>query len=147
MTPSAHASRKPRPGDRLAVLLLMLTGLGEMVFWTLFLTVGLAPDPAPPGYLEYEYAFVVPDLLVACAMLCAAFLRWRGKPSGDRLTVATAGSLVFLGLLDTSFNLQNGIYSLSISDLVSNGLLNAYCVVCGVFLIRQAAFEPEYPHD
>jgi hypothetical protein len=148
MTSQARAWINPPAADRLAICLLVLTGVGLLFFWMLFFTVGLAPEPAPAGYFQYEHAFVVPDLLVASTMLCAAYLRRRGHPLGFLLTVAAAGSLVFLGLLDACFNWQNGVYGLSIQELVSNGLLNAYCVAVGLVLIvrAQAAFKPEYVH-
>ncbi len=45
-----------------------------------------------------------------------------------------AGALIFLGLLDFSFNYQNGIYALSTADLLLNGFINLWCVIFGIVL-------------
>jgi len=89
--------------------------------------------------MEYESAFVIPDIAMALALLSAAVLRWRGHPDGPAVTAAAAGSLVMLGMLDVSFNLKNGVYATSAADLISNGLLNLYCVSFGLTLIWHAS--------
>ena len=53
-----------------------------------------------------------------------------------------AGALIFLGLLDFSFNFQNGIYALSTADLLLNGFINLWCVVFGIILaVKCRAFN------
>jgi hypothetical protein len=54
------------------------------------------------------------------------------NPWGSKLSLVAAGSLVFLGLLDFSFNIQNGIYMTSKVDLVLNAFINVWCVGFGV---------------
>ena len=49
------------------------------------------------------------------------------------LSWIAAGGLV--GLVDFVFNIQNGVYSASALDLAINGLLNAWCVGFGLFII------------
>jgi hypothetical protein len=51
------------------------------------------------------------------------------------MSLVAAGALIFLGLLDFSFNLQNGVYTASTLDLAINGFINAWCVGFGLFLI------------
>jgi hypothetical protein len=126
---------KPSNGERSLCWLIVLTGVGEVVFWALFYTVGLAPDNAAACYMHYERAFLVPDLVVAVALIVGGLLRAQGRPWGRLLTHACAGALAFLGMLDMSFNLQNGIYRSSTLDLVMNASLNAYCVLFGVGVI------------
>mgnify|MGYP005857871201 CR=1 FL=1 len=48
-----------------------------------------------------------------------------------------AGSaLVFLGLLDISFNVQNARYSIGAVDAAMNLLINTACVLFGPLLVR-----------
>ncbi len=54
------------------------------------------------------------------------------KPWGSKLSLVAAGALVFLGLLDFSFNIQNGIYMTSTVELVLNAFINVWCVGLGV---------------
>jgi hypothetical protein len=110
----------------------IVTGIGLILFWLAFFTVGLAPDNAPPCYYAYEHAFPLPDGVLAILLLVAVILLMRSRLAGRTLSLIAAGALVFLGLLDFSFNLQNGIYMTSTIDLVLNAFINIWCVGFGI---------------
>jgi len=117
---------------RLIASLEIVTGIGLILFWIAFFTVGLAPDKAPPCYFAYEYSFPLPDGVLAILLLVAGILLMRSRPAGRPLSLVAAGALIFLGLLDFSFNLQNGIYLTSTVDLVLNAFINIWCVGFGL---------------
>jgi len=117
---------------RLIASLEIVTGIGLILFWIAFFTVGLAPDNAPPCYFAYEHSFPLPDGILAILLLIAGIFLMRSKPAGRSLSLVAAGALVFLGLLDFSFNLQNGIYMTSTVDLVLNAFINIWCVGFGI---------------
>ena len=117
---------------RLIASLEIVTGIGLILFWIAFFTVGLAPDKAPPCYFAYEHSFPLPDGVLAILLLIAGILLMRSRPAGRSLSLVAAGALVFLGLLDFSFNLQNGIYLTSTVDLVLNAFINLWCVGLGL---------------
>jgi hypothetical protein len=117
---------------RLIASLEIVTGVGLVLFWVAFFTVGLAPDNAPPCYYAYEHSFPLPDGVLALLLLAAGILLLRSRPAGRTLSLIAAGALVFLGLLDFSFNLQNGVYLTSTIDLVLNALINIWCVGFGI---------------
>ncbi len=116
-------------------ILELLTGVGLILFWIGFFTIGLAPKNPPQGYLEYEHSFPLPDGLLAILLLAAGILLLLNNPWGSHLSLIAAGALVFLGVLDFSFNIQNGIYKISKGDLVLNAFLNIWCVVFGVAIV------------
>ena len=118
--------------SRLISALEIVTAGGLSLFWLAFFTVGLAPENAPPCYFAYEHSFPLPDGLLAILLLVAGILLMLKKPWGIKLSLVAAGSLVFLGLVDFSFNIQNGIYKLSKSDLILNAFLNIWCVGFGI---------------
>lgn len=120
---------------RLISSLEIVTAVGLILFWVAFFTVGLAPDNAPPCYLAYEHAFPLPDVLLAALLLAAGILFMQGRKWGVPLSVAAGGGLMFLGILDFSFNLQNGVYMASPLDLVLNAFINIWCAVFGLALI------------
>lgn len=122
-----HSSMKP------IVWIESLTALGLIFFWAGFFTVGLAPENPPPCYFVFEHAFPLPDLILAVALLFAARQLSRGKALGKTLSLLCAGALAFLGILDFSFNIQNGMYAVSAVDLVLNALINLWCVSAGVW--------------
>ena len=116
-------------------ILEIVTAAGLILFWIGFFTVGLAPENPPECYFAYEHAFPLPDLVLAIVLLISGILLLKENPLGRMLSLVTGGALVFLGLLDFSFNLQNGVYSISTLDLVLNAFINTWCVAFGIAVI------------
>jgi len=119
-------------GLKTIAVLELLTGIGLILFWILFFTVGLAPKNPPQGYFAYEHSFPLPDGLLAIVLLVAGTLLMLNNPLGINLSLIAAGALVFLGVLDFSFNIQNGLYKTSKVDLLLNAFINVWCVGFGV---------------
>jgi hypothetical protein len=119
-------------GLKTIAILELLTSIGLILFWILFFTVGLAPKNPPQGYFAYEHSFPLPDGLLAILLLVAGTLLLLNNPLGINLSLVAAGALVFLGVLDFSFNIQNGLYKTSKVDLVLNVFINVWCVGFGV---------------
>jgi hypothetical protein len=122
------------------------TGIGLLLFWLAFFTVGLAPANPPPGYFQFEHSFTVPDIILAVALIVAAMrgLRSADDPIAHVLSLVCAGALIFLGMLDVSFNLQNGMYTHGFVDAVLALAINVWCIGFGaytacVFARRDAA--------
>jgi hypothetical protein len=110
----------------------LLTAAGLILFWIGFFTIGFAPKNPPRGYMEYEHSFPLPDGLLAVLLIVAGILLLMNNPLGGKLSLIAAGALLFLGVLDISFNIQNGIYKLSTGDLISNAFINLWCVGFGI---------------
>ncbi len=128
-----------RPSAAPVITIEIATAIGIILFWIGFFTVGLAPTDPPLGYYAFELTFPVPDVLLAATLLTAAFcLRdatgHRGA-TGRMLSFVAAGALLFLGLLDVSFNLQNRMYTLSAIDGVLAAFVNAWCLIAGLSII------------
>ena len=117
--------------SKLIAALEIATAGGFSLFWLAFFTVGLAPVPAPPCYFVYEHSFPLPDGMLAILLLVAGILLMLNKPWGGKLSLVAAGSLLFLGLVDFSFNIQNGMYMTSTVDLVLNAFINVWCIGFG----------------
>ena len=120
---------------KLIASLEIVTAVGLVLFWIAFFTVGLAPENAPACYYAYEHSFPLPDGLLAALLLAAGILLTKNRPWGLKLSLAAGGALVFLGLLDFSFNIQNGVYLTSTIDLILNVFINIWCVGFGLALI------------
>lgn len=112
----------------------LCTAGGLILFWIGFFTIGLAPANPPECYFAYEHSFPLPDVILAIALIAAAVQVLQGRQAGRRLSLVCAGGLVFLGVLDFSFNMLNGIYALSRLDLALNASINAWCAGFGLFI-------------
>ena len=117
-------------------ILMIITAIGIVGFWVGFFTIGLAPESPPPGYFVFEHSFPVADTVLAMALICSGMLLLRDRPAGRDLGLASSGALIFLGLVDTTFNLMNEMYTISAIDTILNGFINAYCIIfgAGVFI-------------
>lgn len=111
----------------------IVTGAGIILFWIAFFTIGMAPEKPPPCYFAYEHSFPLPDTLLCILLIVAGILLMKGKGPGVKLSLIGAGGLMFLGLVDFAFNIQNGVYSASTLDLVINAFINAWCLGFGLF--------------
>lgn len=116
----------------------IITGVGLVLFWIGFFTIGLAPENPPACYFAYEHSFPLPDIILAMVLLAGGALSLKGRPAGAKLLIAGGGALAFLGVLDFSFNIQNGMYAISTLDLVLNAFINLWSAVFGVVLAARA---------
>ena len=126
---------------KLIIVLETLTALGTILFWVGFFTVGLAPKTPPPGYFEYERSFPLPDAILSAGLLAAARLLHKGHPAGRTVSLVCGGALMFLGVLDFSFNYQNGMYKISAMDTTLNATINLWTVLFGLWLAITFRFK------
>lgn len=112
----------------------IITGIGILAFWVAFFTVGLAPENAPACYFAYEHSFPLPDAVLSIGLVIAAVMTLKNDKSAIWL-LAPAGGLIFLGLVDFAFNLQNGMYTISVADGILNAFINLWCVALGTAII------------
>ncbi|MBI9074949.1 MAG: hypothetical protein JEZ02_06020 [Desulfatibacillum sp.] len=124
----------------LAVLQIM-TGVGIILFWIAFFTVGLAPANPPDGYFAFEHSFPLPDGVLCLCLIASGVMLLKGARSGRVLGLMGAGGLMFLGLLDFSFNIQNGMYAMGLSESLPNMLINGWCVGLGAVLALRLGRE------
>ena len=129
-------------GLKTIAVLELLTGIGIILFWIGFFTIGLAPENHPQCYFAYENSFPMPDIILSIAILSSGILLLKNKESGRTLSLVCSGGLMFLGILDFSFNIQNGIYMTSTLDLVLNAFINVWCVGFGVAIAVLISRKP-----
>jgi len=113
----------------------IITALGIVLYWVAYFTSGIAPQGLPECYFAFENSFQLADLILASTLLTAGILVLKGYPGGRTLSHVCAGSLIFLGFVDFSFNFQSGIYLLSTGSMVMNGFINAWCIGFGLAIV------------
>jgi hypothetical protein len=121
-------------GLKTIAVLELVTGVGVILFWIGFFTIGLAPENPPPCYFAYEHSFPLPDTILSIALIASGILLLNNMEAGRTLALVCSGGLIFLGILDFSFNIQNGVYRISNMDLILNAFINIWCVVFGLVL-------------
>ena len=129
-------------GLKTIAVLELLTGIGIILFWIGFFNIGLAPENPPQCYFAYERSFPLPDIILSIAIIASGILLLKNKESGRTLSFVCSGGLMFLGILDFSFNIQNGIYMTSTLDLVLNAFINVWCVGFGIAIAVLISRKP-----
>jgi hypothetical protein len=89
--------------------------------------------PAP--IVDFEWSFVVPDLLwIVAPFLIASHWLLTGDQKGRAATAVAGGAIFYLGLLDVAYNVRHGQYSTSRGFL--DAAVNLACLVFGALNIR-----------
>jgi hypothetical protein len=82
------------------------------------------------------------SLLLAVGLLFAGYLTLKQNTVDTVLPAACAGALIFLGLVDFSYNIQNGIYWISTTSLYMNAIINLWCLGVGSLILVQVCAIP-----
>lgn len=115
-------------------ILEIITGIGVIFFWIGFFTIGLAPKNPPECYFVFEHSFPLPDVILSIGLIIAGVFLLKQKSAGRPLSLVCAGALMFLGVLDFSFNIQNGMYCLALAESAGNAFINIWCAGFGFVL-------------
>ena len=133
------APTRPRGFVILAVILAIFS-LGTIAFWIEFFTSGTVSMSDTPAYIEHEQSFPLADAyMVACALTCAVGLI-RMRPWALLFGVMAGSGIIFLGLMDTLYSIQQGMFSISAhSDQGAVGFSSSVSVeafvICAICLI------------
>ncbi len=122
----------------LAAVLELVLVVGIVLFWVHFFLAdgGQISDPRlQEKYLAFESAFPVPDAYLSVVLIIGSIGLWRKKSYGRLFSLIGGASLIFLGLLDISFNTRHGIYGLGLAEAALNLFINLMCLGVGVFLV------------
>lgn len=98
--------------DAVLGVLLVVTAVVTVAYWLDFFLRGTVQAVEEEWYLRFERAFPVADGWMAACSLVSAVGLFTGSSYGTVFGLLAAGALVFLGLMDLSFNLQNGMFRL-----------------------------------
>jgi len=112
--------------------------LGIIAFWAAYFStdmVNIADARLKEIYTAFESAFPVADLYLAAVLIVGGIGLLKKRAYGHVFSLMGGASLIFLGLLDVSFNLQQGIYLLGAGEAVLNVSINLMCLGFGAFLV------------
>ena len=119
-------------------VLLIITALVTIYYWADFFFTGGVHVMEEEWYIKFEKAFPVADLwgLSACSLIGAAGLLTE-QPYGPFFSLLAAGSMIFLALMDITFNVENNLYPLiaTSNQMVFELVINLWTLVLGISLI------------
>ena len=93
-------------------VLLIGTAIGLTYYWVDFYVRGGVQVVNEDWHVRFQKAFLTADLWTAACALVGAIGLLSGQTYGLLFVLITASSLIFLGLMDVTFNIQNNLYRL-----------------------------------
>lgn len=96
--------------DTAIAVLLLVTAVGIAAYWVDFFWHGSVHVVEEDWYIRFERAFPVADGFTGVCAAASGIGLLAGEEWGVALGLVAAGGLVFLGLMDVTFNVDNGLY-------------------------------------
>ncbi|MFX1324085.1 MAG: hypothetical protein ACFE8N_03950 [Promethearchaeota archaeon] len=119
-------------------ILQIIFGIGIIIFWVYFLLVENKDPEKTEVYLVFERSFILPDIgwATPCLFISAAGLL-TNQGYWVFFSIAGGSAILFLFLLDFSFNIQQGNYKKGrLKDNFLEIIVNILCVIFGpLFMI------------
>ncbi len=106
--------------------------IGFWIGWFLDILKSFEPgDQLYDVYIAFESSFPIADAWIVILLLISAFGVLNDKSYGSFFAAAAGGAFVFLGLIDITFNLQQGVYQYDLLAIV----INLAALIGGIFLL------------
>jgi hypothetical protein len=118
-------------GDRIHAGLMRAAAAGTILYWVAYFGFGAVQTSTDAGYVAFENAFPLADAYMVAAYLVAAHLLVRGRTTAVPVGIAAGSAMVFLGLMDTLFNLEHAQYAAWTAEMATETAINVVCLVFG----------------
>ena len=119
-------------------VLLIISALGTIYYWADFYLRGEVQVIEEEWYIKFEKAFLVADLwgITTCSLIGALGLLTE-QPYGQFFSLLAAGSMIFLALMDITFNIENNLYQLiaTSNQMVFELVINLWFLVLGISIV------------
>jgi hypothetical protein len=127
-------------GRKVVAGLLALTAVLTVAFWVTFFAdyesqAGSYFARQCDGWFLWERSFPAADLWAATACLIGAVGLWKRRPWGGLFALLGGSALIFLGLMDALFFLQNGLYRPVNADVLVEAVIHIWALALGMFVI------------
>jgi hypothetical protein len=134
-TPPEAADRFELWRPRVTAWLLVIAALLAMYWLAWFADCAIVASDHSAQYVSFEQSFPLADTWLLAAVLMAAVQRWRRQPSASMWLIVVGGAGVYLGALDTLYDLQHGIYAKGRGGAIELAI-NVITVVSSIGVIR-----------
>jgi len=118
-------------------VLLIGTAICPIYYWVDFYLTGGVHVLKDDWYIKFQNAFPAADLWISVCAILGAIGLLTGQTYGLIFALLAASSLIFLGLMDVTFNIQNKLYRLvaTSGQMKFEVFLNIYALGFGIALI------------
>lgn len=122
-------------GLRAVTVILWISVAATVLYWADFFTSGAVRTSSEAPYLAFERAFPAADAWLAVTAAACALMLKRRDVRAMLWGLAAGSSFIYLGLLDTLYNLENGKYGSIDGAMAAEVIINLFSLSFGPFLI------------
>lgn len=122
-------------GFTTVIALLLLFTLGVTLYWISFYTSGDVNLSKDDQYLSFERAFTAADLMTAAFTLIAAIGLLLRRPFGLLFGLVAPGGILFLGVMDISYDLAHDVYLTVSGAMITEAIVNLFCIVSAPLML------------
>jgi len=128
------------PTLSITAVLMLLTAIGTILFWVIFFAdldtqresiFALQSE----AWFAWELSFPLADGWVILTALLGAIGLWRSRPAGLLFGLVSGGAMVFLGLIDVLFFLENSLYLPMNAEAAVELFIHLWMTGFGLFVI------------
>ncbi|HSL25518.1 MAG TPA: hypothetical protein VLA54_04485 [Acidimicrobiia bacterium] len=117
--------------DRIHAALMNVVAIATIGYWVEYFTSGRVKSATDPAYVAFENAFPLADGYMAVCFLAAARSLRRQRASAVGWGIAAGSAFVFLGAMDTLYNLQHGKYRERTPEMALEKAINVVSLTFG----------------
>jgi hypothetical protein len=114
--------------NKAIIIMLWSVATGISLYWISYFSDGSVHASTDTYYYNFQRNFPAPDAMIAImCLLCAEGLR-QIKPWSIFTGMAAVGGLLFLALIDISYNIWNDMYVISSVAIGAEIVINIVCL-------------------
>lgn len=115
----------------------IFAAVAVVLYWIAFFAApeAIHTRPGDPIYLAFELAFPLADGWVVGAATLGAVGLWRMKDWGFLFTLLAGSAVIFLGLMDLLFDLEQGIFTPLTGEALTELAIVVLSLTLGAFSI------------
>lgn len=115
--------------------LLLFTAVATVLYWVLYFTTGAVQAEASEVYKAFEDSFPPADMWMSACAVAAAVGMLRRRSWALLFGLLAASSLIFLGLMDVTYNVNQRMYARMTPEMILETVINVWTLGLGTLLI------------
>ncbi|MGE5210666.1 MAG: hypothetical protein ACM3MM_05345 [Acidobacteriota bacterium] len=102
-----------------------------VAYWVEYFSTGRVRTSDDPSYVDFENAFPLADVYMAACLAAGSWHLWRGNVRAVPIGIAAGSALVFVGAMDTLWNLQHRAYRQRSTEMAIETAINVASLTFG----------------
>ncbi len=123
---------------------LWVTAVGIVAYWISYFTDGTVHSTADSCYHIFQRNFPAPDGMIAICAIATAVGLGKAREWSIYTGMTAVGGLLFLALIDISYNVWNDMYNGMHGPMVMETVINVFCLSVSAVITRYLWLNREH---